>query len=474
MESPASLTQKQKLILPSYLSTHLLLVACYLQLASMRHPLNHPNLPLFQYQIREIVDVAHKLQQLDPTLQIEWENIGDPIAKGWQVPPFLKEAIIQEVQKRGDKVFGYAHSRGIVSAREWVVSESKKQCADSQLTVEDVLFTNGLGSAISALYHMLPRGVRVIQPTPAYPAHASTESFNAGKPPILYNLDPNNGWQPDIVHLEQQLQNNSEIVGILVVNPNNPTGAVYSREILLQIVDLAERYQTFIISDEVYYRMVYNETEFVQITELAAGRVPVIVMRGMSKDVPWPGGRSSWLEFHGAELDSDFADYAKGLKKRVTMEVCATSLPQYILSTVYTHPDFPIWIREYNRELESNGNMISEILSSVKELIVNRTNGAFYMMPLFREGVLTDRQTLPIANEEVREFIEKEVSVPGFTLDKRFTYYLLASTGICVVPASGFNSPYPGFRLTTLERNNEKRQQIYSRLKDAIEKYLQS
>lgn len=440
----------------------------------MRLPLNHPNLPLFQYQIREIVDVAHKLKELDPSLTIEWENIGDPIAKGWQVPSFLKQAIIEEVQKPGDKVFGYAHSRGMLAAREWVIEEAKKQSATTQLSVEDVLFTNGLGSAISALYHMLPKGVRVIQPTPAYPAHASTESFNAGQPPMLYRLNPEQGWEPDIHDLERQLQTHPDIVGILVVNPNNPTGAVYSKEVLERIVALAETYQTFIISDEVYYRMVYNGKTFVPMTELAHGRVPVIVMRGMSKDVPWPGGRSSWLEFHGVDLDSDVADYVKGLKKRVTMEVCATSLPQYILRTVYTHPEFSNWIKEYNAELEKNGNMIAETLSSVAGLQVNRTDGAFYMMPLFTPGVLNDTQTLPIANDAVREYIEREVQVPGFPLDKRFTYYLLASTGICVVPASGFNSPYPGFRLTTLERNDEKRRDIYARLKEAVEAYLSS
>jgi alanine-synthesizing transaminase len=115
-----------------------------------------------------------------------------------------------------------------------------------------------------------------------------------------------------------------------------------------------------------------------------------------------------------------------------------------------------------------------------KGMKVNRTNGAFYMMPLFEEGVLNEKQTLPIANEAARKYIEGEVSKPavagkpGFPLDKRFTYYLLANTGICVVPASGFFSPYNGFRLTTLDRDDERRKKTYATLSKAIEEYISS
>ena len=114
------------------------------------------------------------------------------------------------------------------------------------------------------------------------------------------------------------------------------------------------------------------------------------------------------------------------------------------------------------------------MLASTPGLRVNATNGAFYMLPWFEQDVLKAGQTLPIANAAVREYIEAAVSKPGFPLDQRFTYYLLAATGICVVPASGFYSSYPGFRLTTLDRSAERRKDTYARLRAAIASYIVS
>lgn len=436
-----------------------------------KNPYNK-NVNLMKYQIREIVDVAQKLAELIPNFKIENENIGDPIAKGWPAPKFLKDAIKKAADN--DKTYGYAHSRGLLDARKWVLKYAKKFSPSSKLDFEYVLFTSGLGAAISAIYHMLPKGVRVIQPTPSYPTHASMESFSAGEESISYKLDPENDWQPDLAHLENQIEKHPGVAGILVINPNNPTGAVYSEETLEKIVALAEKYKLFIISDEVYFRMVYNGYKYVQITEIAHNRVPLIVLRGVSKDVPWPGGRCGWMEFHGIDLDEDFRAYCNSVKKRILMEVCSTTLPQMILSEIYDNPDFEEWLSNYNSELEKNSNQIAEILGRSPYLKVNRTNGAFYMMPLFREGVLNNKQSLPIQNKKARAYIEKEISRPGFLLDQRFCYYLLANTGICVVPATGFFSPYFGFRITTLDRDEKRRVNTYERLVKAIDEYVKS
>ncbi|PIR55240.1 aminotransferase [Candidatus Peregrinibacteria bacterium CG10_big_fil_rev_8_21_14_0_10_36_19] len=440
----------------------------------MRTKLSNPNVDMLKYGIREIVDVAQKLGEIDPNFKFIGENIGDPIAKSWPVPDFLKELIIEEVKKPGDKAFGYSHSRGLPSTRHWVVDYSKRFSPSSTLDYEYVLFVSGLGAGIAAMYHMLPKGSRIIQPTPSYPTHASLESFNAGEESISYNLDPNNGWQPDLEHLESQIQKYPEIAGILIINPNNPTGGVYTEETLEKLVQLAEKYDLMLISDEIYFRLVFNGQKYVQLTEIAQGRVPLIVMRGLSKDVPWPGGRCGWLEFHNVDLDPEYKDFAEAVKKRVLMEVCSVSLPQHILPQIYDHPKFEAWIQTYTSELEKNANYIADILSSTPGLKVQRINGAFYMMPLFEDGVLKPTQTLHIENEEARKFIESQVNVEGFPLDKRFAYYLLATTGICVVPASGFFSPYYGFRLTTLDRDDKRRQETYSKVSQAVKDYLSS
>ncbi|HAZ28762.1 MAG TPA: aminotransferase [Candidatus Magasanikbacteria bacterium] len=440
----------------------------------MRQPLNNPEVHFLKYQIREIVDVVQKLKEIDPAKFFVMENIGDPIAKSWTVPPFLKEAIVQEIQRPGDKVFGYSHSRGLPDVRKWVVDHAKKMCPSSNLDYEYVLFTSGLGSAIALVYEMLPQGFRVVQPAPSYPTHSSMESFFQKQDPISYHLDPRNGWQPDMAHLEQQIVAHPDVGAILLINPNNPTGAVYEKETLEQIVLLAQKYNLFIISDEVYFRMVYNGKHHTHIVDIAAGRVPLVVLRGLSKDLPWPGGRCGWIEFHDIDLDSEYRAYADALRQRILMEVCSTSLPQFIVRAVYDHPEFSAWIAGYNQELEKNGNFIAETLSRVPGMRVNRTDGAFYMMPLFEEGVLNNRQTLPIENDAVRTFIESAVNRSDFPLDQRFTYYLLGATGICVVPATGFYSPHYGFRLTTLERDDAKRKDTYERLAGAITQYLSS
>ena len=440
----------------------------------MRQSIAHPDSNLLRYQIREVVDVAHHLQKMDPTLKIVWENIGDPVAQGWSVPPFLKDLIIEEVKKMGDKSFGYSHSRGQLTTREWVAVHVKKICPSSRLGAEDVLFTNGLGAAIGLMYKMLKPGSRVLQPTPSYPTHVSLESFNSKAAPVLYRLNPENNWQPDLAEMEEQIKANSGVSAILVINPNNPTGAVYSQETLSAIVELAAKYGLMIIADQIYFRMVYNNSEFFDLVEVAGNRVPLIVMRGMSKDVPWPGSRSGWLEFHNTDCDTDYKAYADSVKQRVLLEVCSTTLPQMVLPKVYDHPDFPAWQKQYTAELAAIATEIKDVLATTKGLHVNATNGAFYMMPWFDQGVLNDAQTLPIANTAVREYIEAAVNKPGFAADQRFTYYLLATTGICVVPASGFYSPYPGFRLTTLDRDAARRKDTYARLKAAVEQYIAS
>ncbi len=427
-----------------------------------------------RYEIREIVDFVQRIQELDPLLHIENENIGDPIAKGWPVPPFLPDLIAQEMAKPGYKVFGYTHSRGNPETRKWICRYVKRFCPSFDLDSEDILMTSGLGAGISAMYHMLGKGKRVIQPSPSYPTHAFMEAFAAGEESISYRLDPNNGWQPDLQDLEQKIVNHPEIVGILLINPNNPTGAVYSKKTLESIVKIAEKYELMIISDEIYFRMIYNAHQHAQITEIAKSRVPLIVMRGLSKDVPWPGARCGWLEFHNQHLDKDFKVYCESIKKRILMEVCSVTLPQIVMPQIYDHPDFEDWMAHYLKSLEDNSNQITKILSSVKGLKVNRTNGAFYMLPIFEEGVLSDRQSLPIANEKVRVFVEEKVSSPDIPLDKRFVYYLAAATGVIVVPASGFFSSYDGFRLTTLNRDPKRRDEIYLGLAKAIETYLNS
>lgn len=439
----------------------------------MRKKIYNPKTALLQYGIREVVELAQKLGEADPDFKFIGENIGDPVAKGWVVPAFIKE-ILADLIKKNNGIFGYAHSRGILESRQWVAECSKKYAPSSRLDCEHVFFTNGLGAAISLIYRTLKPGARIIQPHPGYPAHISNEKFAAGKPSIGYRLDPENKWSPDLEHLENQIKRHPEVTGILLINPNNPTGAVYERKILEHVVRLAKRYRLMLISDEVYFRLVFNRTKYVHLAELAAGRVPLIVMHGMSKDIPWPGGRCGWLEFHNIGLDKEFQMYFESMKKPLMLEVCAAALPQAAAPLIYGNPQYTQWLKKYTAELEQISNEIADILGAVPGLKVRPIQGAFYMMALFEDGLLNRRQHLPIANAHAAEIIRKAVAPAMFPPDKRFAYYTLASTGICVVPASDFSSPYPGFRVTTLDRDPKHRRNTYQTLARAIGDYLAS
>lgn len=439
----------------------------------MRNSLINSKLDFLQYGIREIVLIADQIKKREPAFTTIAENIGDPIIKGWTTPQYVKDLISDAAQKK-DIVWGYVHSRGLQNAREWVAQDANRCHPKANLDTDDIVFANGLGAAIGLTYVALPEGARVIQPSPSYPTHASLEAFSAGKESISYNCDPRNEWQIDLKHLEAQIQKHPEITGILVINPNNPTGAVYARETLEKIVDLALQYNLFIIADEIYYRLVYNGKVHHHMSAVVDGRVPLMVMRGLSKDIPWPGSRCGWIEFHNVNLDPDFKAFAEGVKKRILLEVCATSMPQHLIPYLYEHPDYLPHLESNNKKLEENSNTIAAILNSIPDVTCNPSNGAFYITSVFEPGVLNNKQTLHIETPDVRAYIEQEVKNPKMATDKRFAYYLLANTGIVVTPASDFFSPYYGFRVTTLERDPMTLKLNYEKMKAAIQEYLTS
>jgi len=440
----------------------------------MRFQLYNPRSEYLRYGIREMVELAQRLSDLDPAFRFIGENIGDPVAKGWEPPAFVKDVVCEVARRNKGEAFGYTHSRGCLATRTWVADTARQFSPSSRLDAEHVLFTNGLGSAISVFYRMLGTGARILQPNPAYPAHISTERYASAGEPIGYRLDPARRWAPDLAHMESQIQKHPQVVGILLINPNNPTGAVYDAETLDGVIRLAERYHLMVISDEVYFRMVFNQSRYVHITERAQGRVPLVVMRGISKDIPWPGSRCGWMEFHNTDLDEDFNRFFESIKKPLMIEVCSTTLPQMAAPLIYNHPEYPVWLAQCNAELERNSNRMVGLLSTVPQLQVQPIQGAFYLTVLFKDGVLNERQTLPVAHAGAREFIQKTIAAGSMPLDKRFAFYLLAATGIGVVPASDFDSPWPGFRVTTLERNPERLDQTYHKLGDAIAQYLVS
>ena len=420
------------------------------------------------YEIRNIVNVAEKLQKCGVT--INWENIGDPIVKGEQIPLWMKEIVANAVME--NETWGYCHTRGILKTREFICETTNKR-GGAQITPDDIIFFNGLGDAIAKIYGSLTKEARVLMPSPSYTTHTLGEIGHAHAPSLHFRLDPESGWAPDLEELRRQVVDNPGICAIMIINPDNPTGMVYSKETLQQIVAIAQEFGLFIIADEVYNNVVYNGEVTVPISDVI-GDVPAISLKGISKEFPWPGSRCGWIEVYNGHADEQFRKYINLILTSKMNEVCSTTLPQTVIPTIMQHPQYQVYLNERIALYEKSSNITYNFLKEVPELLVNRTNGAFYMAVAFKEGALSNRQSLPIASDEVRSLVESLVNQPGVSPDKRFVYYILAATGICTVPLSSFATSLQGFRVTLLERNQAETERIYRTLADNIKQYLAS
>lgn len=434
----------------------------------MRKTITHPGAAELIYEIREIVEVANQIEALGQ--EITWENIGDPINKGEKIPDWIKEYVANALKE--DKTYAYSPTMGVKATREYIAHERNIE-GGIQITINDILFFNGLGDAISKIYRSLHPEARVIGPNPAYPTHSSAEAAHARGPHLTYPLDPHNNWQPDVEKMEEMIVTHPGITGILIVNPDNPTGIVYTDENMKAIVALAKKYKLFIISDEIYSNLVFDGVEYKKLAQYI-GDVPAIAMRGVSKEFPWPGGRCGWVEFYNRDKDSDFDKFCKSLIDAKMLEVCSTTLPQTLIPTIMQDARYFPFLRTRTNAYQKKADRAAELFAEVEGITVHKPQGAFYMTATFDEGVLNNKQTLPIERNGVSNLIEGLIKKEP-TLDKRFVYYVLGATGICLVPLqSGFNSTYYGFRFTLLEPDEEVFEDTISRLKQAVTLYLAS
>ena len=434
----------------------------------MRIELVPPGTGELTYEIRNIVNVAEKLQKHG--VKINWENIGNPIVKGEIIPLWMKEIVAKAVMD--NRTWGYCHTRGVLETREFIC-ETTNSRGGARITPDDIIFFNGLGDAIAKIYGCLRPEARVLMPSPSYTTHTLGEIGHAHAAPSLFRLKPDNNWYPDMEDLRNNVRYNPNICAIMLINPDNPTGMVYTKELLEEIVAVARENDLFIISDEVYINVVYNGKTTVPISDVIGG-VPAISLKGISKEFPWPGSRCGWIEVYNGQNDERFRKYINQILTGKMNEVCSTTLPQTVIPEVARHPEYAAYLAQRIASYEKMSNITYDCLSQVPALQVNRTNGAFYMAVAFKDGLLNNRQTIPIANPEIKELVEGLINQPGVSPDKRFVYQILATTGICIVPLSSFSTPLQGFRVTLLEKNEDECRRIYSTLAEKIGEYLNS
>lgn len=432
----------------------------------MRRNILHRGAASLKYEIREIVAAADQLA--DMGMSITWENIGDPVAKGEAPPGWLRDAVSAVVHEVDS--WAYCDTRGVPEVREFLAEEVNARGGVS-ITPQDILFFNGLGDAIGKVYGFLSREARILGPSPAYSTHSSAEAAHSGYDHVTYELDPYNGWMPDVDDIRNKVRYNDSIAGILLLSPDNPTGAVYPRETLEEIAAIAREHDIFVIADEIYANVVYNGHEPLHMSEWI-GDVPGLAMRGISKEYPWPGARCGWLEVLNRDRDPLFDAYVDSLLAAKRLEVSSTTLPQLSIPRVFGDTRYPEHLAHRARMFGRRSEEVMTAFEGCEGVLLNQPNGGFYFTTMFRPGVLNGQQRLRIEDEAVRGSIEGMVE--GVDPDKRFVYYLMGATGVVVVPLTGFQSRHQGFRATLLEADDEKRAWILKTLRASIDEYVAS
>ena len=240
-------------------------------------------------------------------------NIGNPAAFGFEAP----DEIIHDVIHNLREAQGYCHSKGLFAARKAVMQRYQLE-GMLDVDVEDVVLGNGVSELIvMALQALLNPGDEVLIPSPDYPLWTAATSLSGGTP-VHYRCDEANDWQPDLDDIESKITANTR--GIVVINPNNPTGAVYSEEILKQIVTLADKHNLVIFADEIYDRILYDGAVHTPLANLAR-EVLCVTFNGLSKTYRLAGFRSGWMLLSGAKERAK--SYIEGLDMLASMRLCA-------------------------------------------------------------------------------------------------------------------------------------------------------
>jgi alanine-synthesizing transaminase len=276
---------------------------------------------------------------------------------------------------------------------------------------------------------------------------------------------------PDLDELRNKVKYNDSIAGLMIINPDNPTGAVYPREIVQQMVALAKEFDLFIVADEIYTNMVYDQDDYVPLSDVIDD-VPALSLKGISKEVPWPGSRCGWIEVYNQERSATFRRYVKSILDAKMLEVCSTTLPQMVIPSILGDARYPEWQVQRNAQFARRARQTVEYFADCPGVIVNRPHGAFYLSVVF-SGPLSDRMHLVIENQRVAAYIS-ELCPPGVEPDRRFVYELLGAHNICVVPLSGFMCDLPGFRSTLLEQDDARFEHIYGTIAQAVREFIAS
>ena len=369
-----------------------------------------------RYEIRG--ELAHRAMELERQgYEIISLNIGNPGLFGYRTPETMRLAMIENLGQSE----AYCHQKGIFPAREAVVMQQQDRGV-FDVTAEDVFIGNGVSECIDfVLRALLNSGDELLVPSPDYPLWSAAVSLNHGQP-VYYNCLPENEFQPDPGEIRSLITPRTR--GIVLINPNNPTGAVYRRELLEEVVQIAEQHQLIIFADEIYDQMLYGEARHVPLATLVHDTL-CATFNGLSKIYRACGYRVGWVAFSGDRENA--GDYLHAVELLASLRLCANVPGQWAVQTALGGYQSVRALTEPGGRLYQSRQAVIEGVANSSYLELRPPDGAMYAFP----SVNTDR-------------------IPGFS-DQRFALELLEKKHVLIAPGSSFNVPYRNhFRITTL------------------------
>ncbi|MBI2817442.1 MAG: aminotransferase class I/II-fold pyridoxal phosphate-dependent enzyme [Acidobacteria bacterium] len=372
-----------------------------------------------RYAIRDIMLLAEQAKAAGK--ELVRLNIGDPILYDFQTPRHIIEATYRAMLAGHN---GYAPSLGVEEAVEAIRREANSRGVRN---IQEIFVTSGVSEGIEvSMAALLDPGDNMLIPAPGYPLYEATLA-KLGCMPVYYHLDEANAWQPDVGEMAKLV--NSRTRGIVVMNPNNPTGAICRKELLKEILNLAARHGLVAVSDEIYDKLLFDESEYVPLASLAPDQ-PVVTFNGLSKAYLVPGFRTGWGILSGHE--QEVAAYREAIAKMLRVRLCSNQPSQFAVRPALEGDQSHIALMV--EKLKKRRDLAMSLLTSIPNVSCFTPQAAFYAFPRL------------------------EIS----RTDQEFVADLIRQTGVIVVPGSGFGQQ-PGtkhFRMVFLPPEETLRKAI--------------
>ncbi len=391
------------------------------------HPTSQHPRPRTFAQSTKLQDVLYEIRGPvhDHAARLEAEghrilklNIGNPAPFGFEAPDVIMRDMIQALPNAQ----GYSDSKGILSARRAVVTRYELVADFPRFDVDSVFLGNGVSELITmTLQSLLDNGDQVLIPAPDYPLWTASTAL-AGGTPVHYLCDETNGWQPDLADMESKITPQTK--ALVVINPNNPTGAVYSRETLGRIAALARKHQLLLLADEIYDKIPYDDATHVPLASVAPDLL-CLTFNGLSKAYRVAGYRSGWLVITGPTEHA--TSFIEGISLLANMRLCPNVPAQHAIQVALGgHQSIDDLVLPGGRLLEQR-DLAWEKLNTIPGVSCVKPRGALYVFPRL--------------DPEVHDIVDDEKLVLDLLLEEK----------ILVTQGTGFNWPTPDhLRIVTL------------------------